>query len=617
MKKIKSNLMKNVSLAVATICTVQFSVAGIASAQAATPQPLAAYSVVAAASSNSSDLKASTYSHNVPIGETVTIRLTYNGSSLNNSNVDWDIGNTSIATVDNGVVKAKKTGSTYVTARYNGEKVSIRITVTKAETLEASKSSVTLKKGKKSSITLKFAGKSVRAVEATWKSSDRSVATVDDGEIKAVSNGTATITASYRGQTVEIRVHVEDGNSDGKLEANVSKIYLDRGDKETIKLTYDDDRLTASKASWRTSKSSVATVNDDGVVTAKGKGTATITAKYKGYEVEVEVFVDTDASGRLEADDTNISLKSGERDTIQLRYDNDRLSGSSATWKTSDSYVATVSDGVITARNKGTATITAEYRGYKVEIQVKVDANTSGKLVANDTSISLKKGERDIVILAYDGRVISNSDANWRTSRSSVATVSSNGTITAQGKGTATITAEYRGEKVEIDVKVDGSGLLEAGDTSISMDKGDREIVTLKYDGDYLSGSKAKWKTSKSSVATVSSSGTITAKGKGKATITAEYRGEKVEIEVEVGGSSSDKLEAEDDEITIKKGKSEKIRLTYDGDDLSGSKATWSTSKSSVATVSDSGTVKAKKKGKATITAKYRGYKVEIEVTVK
>ncbi|GAB1529198.1 MULTISPECIES: Ig domain-containing protein [Brevibacillus] len=617
MKKIKNNLMKNVSLAVAAICTVQFSVTGIASAQVATPQSIQAYSMVA----STTGLKASAGSLNVTIGDTETIRLTYNGSPIDNALVDWEIGSSSIASVSNGIVYGKKIGTTVVTAKYNGYRATVRVTVDRAQTLEATKTEVSVKKGKKTNVSLKFAGSSIPGSKATWKTADKTVATVDDGDIKGVGEGSTVITASYKDQEVEIHVDVEGGgNSDGKLEADVTKLKLEKGDKETIKLTYDDDKLSGSKATWKTSKSSVATVNDDGVVTAKSKGTATITAKYKGYEVEIEVYVDTDSSGKLEADETSISLKKGDKDTIQLRYDDDKLSGSKATWKTSNSSVATVDDGVVTAKGQGTATITASYKGDKVEIRVKVDYNNSGRLEAEETKISMKKGQQDFVLLKFDNERISLSSATWRTSNSSVATVNSSGVITAQAKGSATITAEYKGYKVEIDVKVDtssSSDMLEASDTSISLKKGAKETIRLKYDGSSISGSKATWKTSKSSVATVSSSGTITAKGNGTATITATYKGEKVEIEVKVGGKSSSKLEADDTSISMKKGDSEKITLTYDGDDISSTKAKWKSDKTSVASVSSSGVVKAKKKGKATITAEYKGYEVEIEVTVK
>jgi len=101
---------------------------------------------------------------------------------------------------------------------------------------------------------------------------------------------------------------------------------------------------------WASTNEAVATVSK-GVVTAKAKGTAIITAKYKGESVEIEVTV-KDAK-LLEAEDTSISIKKGKKETIELFYDDKELKGSKATWSTSDSSVATVEDGVVTAKKKG------------------------------------------------------------------------------------------------------------------------------------------------------------------------------------------------------------------------------------------------------------------------
>ncbi|MED1919853.1 Ig-like domain-containing surface protein, partial [Bacillus thuringiensis] len=187
---------------------------------------------------------------NVTIGDSETIRLTYNGSPIDNALVDWEIGSSSIASVSNGVVYGKKVGTTVVTARYNGYRATVRVTVDRSQTLEATKTEVSVKKGKKTNVSLKFAGSSLPGSRATWKTADKTVATVDDGEIKGVGQGSTVITASYKDQEVEIRVDVEGGNSDGKLEADVTQLKMEKGDKETIKLTYDDDKISGSKATW-------------------------------------------------------------------------------------------------------------------------------------------------------------------------------------------------------------------------------------------------------------------------------------------------------------------------------------------------------------------------------
>jgi len=350
-------------------------------------------------------------------------------------------------------------------------------------------------------------------------------------------------------------------------------------------------------------------------LTAKGKGTATITAKYKGETVKIQVTVNEDTKNKLEAAETKVTMVEGDTATINLKYDGSKLTGSKADWSTSKSSVVTVSNGVLTAKGKGTATITAKYKGETVKIQVTVNEESKDKLIATETKVTMVKGDKQTIRLKYDGSTLSGSKADWSTSKSSVVTVS-NGELTAKGKGTATITAKYKGETVKIEVTVneESKDKLVATKTKISMDKGDTETISLKYDGSKLTGSKAEWSTSKSSVATVKN-GVVTAKGAGTATITAEYKNEKVKIEITVS-DSKDKLSVDDDSISIKVGKEETIKVTYNGKKVSGSDVKWSTSKSSVAKVKD-GVVTGKKKGKAVITAKYKGEEVEIRVTVK
>ena len=533
----KKIIMRNVGLAIATIFTVQFSLAGITSAHAISQTNAVSYASMAKASK--AIFKSSKTWLDVSVGGTTTVTLSYDRKGVDNTKVRWESSNTSIVTVKNGVVTGVKSGSTTIIASYKGEEISIPVTVASGGSLEADTRSLSLKKGKTSTIELKYNNKSISGSSATWSTSNSSVATVKDGVVTAKGNGTAVVTAKYNGKSVEVTVKV-NSNSSGKLEASDYEIALKTGERETISLTYDDDKLSGSKATWKTSKSSVATVSSSGMITAKGKGTATITAEYKGYEVEIEVKVDGKSSGKLlEADETTIKLKKGKKETIRLTYDGSKLSGSKATWKTSRSSVATVDDdGVITAKGKGTATITAGYKSEEVKIEVKVDTTGSDLLEASKSKISMSKGDKETIKLTYDGSSLTGSKASWSTSKSSVATVSNSGAVTAKAKGTATITAKYKGEEVEIEINVDSKGSssdsLEAEDTSLTLQKGDTETIGLLYNNKSLAGIKADWSTSKSSVATVNSSGRVAAKAKGTATITAEYKGEKVRIKVTV-----------------------------------------------------------------------------------
>ena len=533
----KKIILRNVGLAIATIFTVQISLAGITSAHAISQTNAVSY--VSMAKASKAIFKSSKTWLDVSVGGTTTVTLSYDRKGVDNTKVRWESSNTSIVTVKNGVVAGVKGGSTTIIASYKGEEISIPVTVASGGSLEADTRSLSLKKGKTSTIELKYNNKSISGSSATWSTSNSSVATVKDGVVTAKSNGTAVVIAKYNGKSVEVTVKV-NSNSSGKLEASDYEVALKTGERETISLTYDDDKLTGSKATWKTSKPSVATVSSSGMITAKGKGTATITAEYKGYEVEIEVKVDGKSSGKLlEVDETTIKLKKGKKETIRLTYDGSKLSGSKATWKTSRSSVATVDDdGVITAKGKGTATITAGYKSEEVKIEVKVDTTGSDLLEASKSKISMSKGDKETIKLTYDGSSLSGSKASWSTSKSSVATVSNSGAVTAKAKGTATITAKYKGEEVEIEINVDSKGSssdsLEAEETSLTLRKGDAETIGLLYNNKSLAGIKADWSTTKSSVATVNSSGRVTGKAKGTATITAEYKGEKVRIKVTV-----------------------------------------------------------------------------------
>jgi len=537
MKQTKNRFMKNVALAIATICTVQFSFTGMASAQTLNPGTAVAYGAVAKAYSEGLQTDIATI--DLTLGDTSTIKLTYNGKSLDNAKVDWSTTSSSIASVKNGVVTGKGTGLAYITASYADDEIYIIVNVEKEESLKADTSVVSLKKGNTKTITLKYNNKTLSGSSATWTTSNTAIATVKNGVVTAKSSGTAVITAKYNGQSVKVTVNV-DKNVSGMLGASESAVTMKKGDKETITLTYDGAKLAGSKATWKTNKTAVATVTD-GVITAKGEGTATIKAEYKGEKVEIEVKVDEKNSKKLEAGETKLKLKKGKKETVKLKYDGKSVSGSKATWKTSKSSVATVDDdGVITAKAKGTATITASYKSESVKIEVQVDTtgSSSDLLEASKSKLSLDKGDKATIKLTYDGSSLSGDKASWSTSKSSVATVSSSGVVTAKAKGTATITAKYKKEEVEIEINVETSGSssdsLEAEETSISLKKGSKETIGLMYNNSSLSNSKASWTTSKSSVATVSDRGVVTGKAKGTATITAEYKGEKVKIKVTV-----------------------------------------------------------------------------------
>ncbi len=108
----------------------------------------------------------------------------------------------------------------------------------------------------------------------------------------------------------------------------------------------------------------------------------------------------------------------------------------------------------------------------------------------------------------------------WSSSNKSIVTVSSKGYVTGKKYGTATITAKANGQKAYIKVKVTKAS-IKLGASSITLKPAYYQTLTVKTTP---STAKVYWKSSNTSVATVSSKGVVTAKKEGTSTVTAYFK---------------------------------------------------------------------------------------------
>ena len=214
----------------------------------------------------------------------------------------------------------------------------------------------------------------------TWSTSDPSVVTVDDGEITAVSKGTATITASCGGFTAECAVTVKEVEHI----IPVTGITLDRtnvqmnvGDILTLKATVAPANATYPNVTWSTSDSSVATV-DGGEVTTISGGTATITASCGGFSARCTVAVASDTEVKsVTIDSTRLSLDVGAESTVRATVSPD-VPGVEYVWSLGDG-TGSVSlkdngDGSATVKAEaaGTVTLTVTVKGTGVSASCEI-----------------------------------------------------------------------------------------------------------------------------------------------------------------------------------------------------------------------------------------------------
>lgn len=188
----------------------------------------------------------------------------------------------------------------------------------------------------------------------TWRSKNKSVAKVSSkGVVTPVSAGTAVITATTGGYTLSCTVTVK------KRQLNASKKTLYVGQK--FDLDYYGGTGTVT---WKSSNSSVAKVNKNGLVTARKKGKVTITATRNKRSVTCTVNV---INQKLSS--TKLTLKKGKTADLDLKG-----AVSKVTWTSSKPKIASVNkNGLVKALKKGQTVITAKHAGvsYKCTVTVK------------------------------------------------------------------------------------------------------------------------------------------------------------------------------------------------------------------------------------------------------
>ena len=209
---------------------------------------------------------------------------------------------------------------------------------------------------------------------------------------------------------------------------------------------------------------------------------------------------------------------------------------------------------------------------------------------------------------------------SWSSSNKKIVTVTSKGKLSAKKTGTVKITVTLRsGKTAWFKVKVQKSAVKTSKITGISkkvtLNKGKK--YTLKpVLTPVTTLDKVKYSTSNKKVATVNSRGLIVAKGAGRATITVTAGSKKAKIVVTVPKVKTTKITGVKTSLTLKRGKSYRIRAKAYPTNTD-EKITYTSSNKKIVTVTSKGVIKAVKKGKVTITVKSGRKSIKMQLTVK
>ncbi|MBQ3766029.1 MAG: Ig-like domain-containing protein, partial [Bacteroidales bacterium] len=229
------------------------------------------------------------------IGKTLQLNVTVSPSTATRKDITWSSTKSSVASVSSsGLVTAVSEGTTTITATADGKKGECTVTVFKGfvavSEVKLGKTEVTLFEGEEETLTASVLPDNATDKTITWTSSDKSIASVESGKVKAVKKGEATITAKAGDKTAEAKIVVLASVSGITL--NKNRLDMIIGETETLTATITPaDADPKEPITWTTSDETIATV-DDGKVTAVKEGEATITASSDGKSATCIVKVD-------------------------------------------------------------------------------------------------------------------------------------------------------------------------------------------------------------------------------------------------------------------------------------------------------------------------------------
>ena len=218
------------------------------------------------------------------------IGLVYSSSKTDVATVNSSTGEVTIVAPGSATIKATINDDDYEATEFT-----YTLTVSKANTtlsLDKNEVEQDLKDGR--TVTLTPTVEATRSGDSkvtvtsptvTWTSSDETVATVSAGVVTGLKAGTATITASYAGDdnyNAASNATCSVTFTDTRTGVSISTFTADKtsiviGNTQATTVTNDQAGWTAAYT-YSSSNTSVATVDEDGVITAVAKGTATITA---------------------------------------------------------------------------------------------------------------------------------------------------------------------------------------------------------------------------------------------------------------------------------------------------------------------------------------------------
>ena len=340
------------------------------------------------------------------------------------------------------------------------------------------------------------------------------------------------------------RIKAYTDNSDIKTVA-VESVSLDKTEavlkeKETVKLnaTVLPENADNKNVHFTSDNDAVATVDDNGLVTALSSGEAVITVitedGKKTAQCKITVEKEIIQLKTITITNAPAELEKGAQVQLGIKYIPDNTTQSkSVEWKTSDASVAVVSStGLVTAKKTGTVTITAVSKAdssIQSKVTIKVLSHITDVTVTGPSGTLYTDTKYKFTAKITPDDTTDNKTVIWSVSDSNIAQIATDGTLSFKKAGTVDVIATVKATSSNTIIKkltvtgvkkVINVSSVALDKTTVNLKKGETVKLNATVAPADADNKEVTYTSSNSAVAKVDNTGLVTALSSGEAVIT-------------------------------------------------------------------------------------------------
>ena len=474
--------------------------------------------------------------------QTVVLTETIQPYDTSNKKVTWSSSDDNIAKVDtNGLVTAIAVGEATITATTtDGTNLSasckVIVVPTLAESITLDKTEISLEATETATLIATILPELATDKSVKWSSSNEAIAVVDENAVvTAVAVGEATITAtttdgSNLSASCKIVVKPTLATS---ITLNHTEYEMVEKAEFQLTATILPESTTNKGVVWSSSDKWVASVDENGLVTAYSVGEAIITATTtdgSNLSASCKVTVKPTLATSITLNHTEYEMVEKAEFQLTATILPELAANKGVIWSSSDKWIASVDEnGLVRAYSVGEATISAtttDGSNLSASCKVTVVSSLAQSITLDKTEVSLKATETATLVATVLPETTSNKGVEWTSSDESVATIDANGLVTAIAVGEATITATTVDDSnlsatCKVTVVPTLAVSIELDQTEANVEEKSDLQLTATILPEHTTNKEVAWNSSDKWVASVDNTGLVTMYSAGEVVITA------------------------------------------------------------------------------------------------